>query len=144
MLETISPYWLLATTALLFLTWIVMGFMFAALFRRTEQQNSQLNAVHNELTTMLEGIHGMSAGALGQSEHLALVEKELQRLRSRIETVVTNEQSPESHNQAIRLAKRGADSRVIQEECGLSRVEADLVVLLHSGQEGAQGGIQED
>jgi hypothetical protein len=115
----------------LLLTWLVGAVLFRVLFKRIRYHRNQLNALHDEVLTLVEGIHGMSAGALGQSEHLAWVEKELQRVRSRIETVVTNERSPESHNQAIRLAKRGSSSAQIQEECGLSRVEADLVVLLH-------------
>ncbi|THB68106.1 MAG: DUF2802 domain-containing protein [Gammaproteobacteria bacterium] len=91
----------------------------------------KITHLETEISRITDTFYGISAGAVGQGEHLAKVEKELDRLRSRLESIATNEQSGTNHSQAIKMAKRGATSQEIAVECEITKVEADLIVLLH-------------
>lgn len=89
----------------------------------------------NNLNRISDSFFGISTGAVGQGEHIAKVEKDIDQIRSRLETIAMNEQQSAGHSQAIRMAKRGATSEDIAETCGLTRVESDLVIRLHSAEE---------
>lgn len=95
---------------------------------------AKIMTVDNNLNRLSDSFYGISAGAVGQGEHISKVEKDIDQLRSRLETIAMNEQQSAGHSQAIRMAKRGATSEEIAETCGLTRVEADLVIRLHSAE----------
>lgn len=101
------------------------------LLSKISKTNKRIEALENSINRISETFYGISAGAVGQGEHLAKVEKDLAQLRSRLESVATNDQSSSGHNQAIKLAKKGVPAAQIAEECEITKVEADLIVLLH-------------
>ncbi len=107
--------------------------------RRLEQR---VAGVETTASQILEHFRGLSAGAVGQGEHLARLEQNLARLRRRLDQVAAAGGSDGNRfNQAIRMARKGASAREIADTCEISQVEADLVVLLHSqGQEGSNDG----
>lgn len=100
-------------------------------FSRLRRLQARMDAAEQGVRQVGEYFQGLSAGALGQGEHLARVEADLSRLRDRMEQVATSGNEGAAFNQAIRMARKGAPAREIMETCGLSQVEADLVVLLH-------------
>src|SRR5690554_5182684 len=83
-----------------------------------------------------EFMEGFSEGAVGQGELIARVEQDLARLRSRLDQLAsTSDGSGAAFNQAIRMARKGCSADEIMETCGLSKIEADLVVLLHRSEQ---------
>lgn len=93
---------------------------------------ARLQDLEQRLERNLEDYQGLSAGAVGQGQHMARLEQDLARLRTRMDQVAaTGEGNGASFSQAIRMARKGCSAREIMETCGLSQVEADLVVLLH-------------
>ncbi|KAB7627156.1 DUF2802 domain-containing protein [Alkalilimnicola sp. S0819] len=114
---------LIAVAALMLCLW--QGRRIAALGARLQRAEQRVNQVG-------ETFQGLSAGARGQGEHLARVESDMARLRERMEQLATEGGGGgAAFNQAIRMARRGTSAAEIMETCGLSQVEADLVVLLH-------------
>ncbi len=113
---------------------IILAILVSKLWGDIKKLNKKLLAVESSFKQLSDSFHGFSAGAVGQSEHMAKVEKDIDQLRSRIETVAMNEQQSVGHTQAIRMAKRGASAEEIAEACGLTKVEADLIIRLHSGE----------
>jgi hypothetical protein len=98
---------------------------------------ASLKDLEQRLDRSLENYQGLSAGAVGQGQHMARLEQDLSRLRTRMDQVAaTGEGNGASFNQAIRMARKGCSAREIMETCGLSQVEADLVVLLHKDSQG--------
>ena len=96
--------------------------------RRREGAIEELREAHQRLTEALETT---SAGALAQGDQLVRLEQDLRRLKDRLTTVASRETGQEAFNQAIRMARRGDSRDDIMASCGLSVVEADLVLLLH-------------
>ncbi len=78
-----------------------------------------------------ETVKGLSAGAVSQGEQVVRLEQELRRLKERLTSVAARETGGAVFEQAIRMARRGASRDDIMQTCGLSLVEADLVILLH-------------
>ena len=102
---------------------------------RVEKLERRQEGVETTTRQILEHFRGLSAGAVGQGEHLARVEQNLSRMRRRLDQVAAAGGSDGSRfNQAIRMARKGAPVKEIMETCQMSQVEADLVVLLHSQQ----------
>jgi uncharacterized coiled-coil protein SlyX len=79
---------------------------------------------------------GLSAGAVGQGEQLARLEQDVVRLRAGMDELAAADGGT-VFSQAIAMARKGCSAREIMEACGLSEIEADLVVLMHrSGRAG--------
>lgn len=78
-----------------------------------------------------EHFRGLTAGTAGQSRHLARLQQDLERLRERLDQLASQEGGGAAFEQAIRMARKGHPAGEIMETCGLSQMEADLVVLLH-------------
>lgn len=107
---------------------------------RVERLEQRAEGLENSVRQILEHFRGLSAGAVGQGEHLARVEQNLSRVRRRLDQVASSGGSDGSRfNQAIRMARKGSSPKEIMETCEISQVEADLVVLVH-----AQGGDGEE
>lgn len=110
----------------------------AIALRRIAVLRRRLASAEVLLSQNIEHFEGLSAGTLGQGQQLGRLEQELSRLRVRLDQLAAN--SDGSGNgaafaQAIRMARKGCAAREIMETCGLSQVEADLVVLLHKEQQ---------
>jgi hypothetical protein len=91
----------------------------------------RVGELERECSDALAQFRSLAAGAVGQNQHVSRLEEQLGRLRQQLESVASQEGGGATFNQAIRLARRGAGADQIMETCGLSRMEADLVVLLH-------------
>lgn len=96
--------------------------------RRVE---ARLAGLRDERRRLMEAVEGLSSGAVAQGERIARVEQELRRLKERLSMLGSRESGSEAFEQAIRMARKGQPAEEIAEACGLSRVEADLVVLIH-------------
>lgn len=102
------------------------------LLSRMQGLAARLRELETRLEQSTEYFQGLSAGAVGQGEHLVKMEQDLARMRVRLDQLAASgEGSGAGFNQAIRMARKGCSAREIMETCGLSQVEADLVVLLH-------------
>lgn len=92
---------------------------------------ARLAGLRDERRRLMEAVEGLSSGAVSQGERIARVEQELRRLKERLSMLGSRESGSEAFEQAIRMARKGQPAEEIAEACGLSRVEADLVVLIH-------------
>lgn len=75
----------------------------------------------------------MGSGSIGVGQRLKEVEK---KLNNTVEKQVELEQKDSGslpYTYAIRLVEMGASSDDLVDNCSLSRVEADLIALVHSG-----------
>jgi uncharacterized coiled-coil protein SlyX len=110
----------------------------AIAFVRLTAMHRRVGELEAQAEQNAEHYRGLSAGVVGQGEQLARLEQELVRLRSRLDEVAANsEGTGAAFDQAVRMARKGCSAREIMETCGLSEIEADLVVLMHkSGRTG--------
>ena len=98
---------------------------------QVRQAAIRVAGLRNERRRLQETVEGLSAGAVAQGERIGRVEQELQRLKERLSMLGSRESDNAAFDQAIRMARKGQPAADIAETCGLSKVEADLVVLIH-------------
>lgn len=96
--------------------------------RELERRLEMLDRQHQEAG---EGLESLSGRLDAQSDQLAGQLRDLRRLRDQLTTLSQRDTGDGVFQQAIRLAGRGASREDIMASCGLSAVEADLVLLLH-------------
>jgi hypothetical protein len=107
----------------------------ALLHSRVRALQARLEGMERTLQQSTEWYQSLSEGALGQGQHLVQVRQDLDRLKDRIEQIAVSDPAGSAFSHAIRMARRGCPAAEIMETCGLSRVEADLVVLLHRSEQ---------
>ncbi len=76
--------------------------------------------------------HAMGSGSIGVGQRLLEVEKKLNQTMERQTDLEQKDVGSLPYNYAIRLVEMGATSDDLVENCGLARVEADLIALVHS------------
>lgn len=81
-----------------------------------------------------EQVRGLASAAASQQLHLSRARRDLERLRGQLERVASGDGADPAINQAIRMARKGLGAGEIMATCGLSQMEADLVVLVHCGE----------
>lgn len=115
----------------------VLGVMLGLVaFKRIRQLKDQLTDARNETYLLVKALrnetHAMGSGAIGVGQRLVEVEK---RLNSTVERQMEIEQrDPGSlpYAYAVRLVEMGATADDLVNSCGLARVEAELITLVHS------------
>jgi len=85
-----------------------------------------------QLEGIRQDLRGLCAGAVGADERIARVEQTARRLRERQEQLELRDNGERLYSQAIRMVHRGADADELVSVCGLSRNEAELIVMMHS------------
>ncbi len=95
-----------------------------SMFRLESDLAAQIKEQQNELSAILDGTFGVGK----QVQELA---KDLRDIKERQQRLETSDQGELPYNQAMRMVTTGADVDQLVESCGLSRSEAELVLLLH-------------
>ncbi len=110
-----------------------LGFLAFAHIRKLKRQVEEVRQESHLLIKALRNeSHAMGSGAIGMGHRLVEVEK---RLNSTVERQMEMEQrDPGSlpYAYAVRLVEMGASVDDLVSNCGLARVEAELIVLVHS------------
>lgn len=112
----------------------------AMALRRFSRLPARLCDLEQAQAQAAEHFQGLAAGAIGQGRRLVQIEQHLGRLRERLDQLASSDGAGGAFNTAIRLARKGISAREIMETCGLSEMEADLVILLHREHEDAERG----
>lgn len=119
-------------------TWIIMGSLgIVCLVALTLviSLRGRLAAAEAALSNRVEKIEGeLSAildGTLGMGQHLQEVQRDLKDTREKQQQLEQRDLGALPYNQAVRMVGSGAGVDELINHCGLSRSEADLVMLLH-------------
>lgn len=119
--------WAVAIIAVLL---AVYGYMQVLTLRRLLDQSKHetqmlVQSIRNEA-------HAMGSGSIGVGQRLLEVEKKLNQTMERQADLEQKDTGSLPYNYAIRLVEMGANADDLVENCGLARVEADLIALVHS------------
>lgn len=126
--ETMLGYALPLVILLVVAAALVAGLALRRLSRRLA---ARLYGAEKAQAQLAEQLEGLMADGIRQGRRLARLEQQLGRLRERLDQLASSDGSGAAFNTAIRLARKGISAREIMETCGLSEMEADLVILLH-------------
>ncbi|WP_260293482.1 DUF2802 domain-containing protein [Sedimenticola hydrogenitrophicus] len=90
----------------------------------------RLREAESQIHSLTENLNALCSGAVGVDQRVSDLERSGRDLAHRQESMESS-QPDRPYGEAIQLVQRGASASDLVKELGLSRSEADLVVMLH-------------
>lgn len=97
---------------------------------RLRDSTRRLKEVEAQVHSLTENLNALCSGAVGVDLRVSNLERSGRDLAYRQESIESS-QPDRPYGEAIQMVQRGATAGVLVQELGLSRSEADLVVMLH-------------
>jgi Flp pilus assembly protein TadB len=91
----------------------------------------QTRLLRKELTQLRSDIRALTTSSVGVGGRVLELERRLRRLAQRQEEFDIYESANQPYEHAIAMARKGADVKQIEEMCGVSRNEAELIQMMH-------------
>lgn len=121
----------------------VAGLLLAGLqwraWRRLRADNGRLSdrlaEAEQQLRRVSNDMGALCSASAGAGEHVVRLEQQMKRLTERQNMLELRASADRPYSEASRLAHDGADVHELVNTCGLTRGEAELMVMLHG-----QGG----
>lgn len=104
----------------------------AHLRRLKAKQEEARNETHLLIKALRNENHAMGSGSIGMGHRLVEVEKRLNNTVERQMEIEQRDPGVLPYAYAVRLVEMGASVDDLVQNCGLARVEAELIVLVHS------------
>lgn len=130
MLDAIDMLWILCAAVSLV---CVVGF--AALLSLYKRQGRQLEQAQSQLQALSSNLTALCSGAVGVDKRVTRLERTGRAFREWQENMQSHGSEENAFGRAIQLVRRGATAGKLVEDLGLSRNEADLIVMLHGMKE---------
>lgn len=92
--------------------------------------SKRLSSAETQIHSLIENLNALCSGAVGVDQRVNNLERTGRDLAHRQESIESQQQD-RPYGEAIQLVQQGASASRLVEELGLSRSEADLVVMLH-------------
>ena len=119
--------WLLLIGAVVAL----LAFLLVFLLLRLRLREEEGERLRQEVQRLRDDLGALCSGAVGVSERVARIEQKLQRVSERQEQMGSTTPESQPYDQAVELARKGASAEELVKQCGLTKGEADLVVMMH-------------
>lgn len=87
--------------------------------------------LHQELVQLRSDMRALTTSSVGVGGRVLELERRLRRLAQRQEEFDIYESANQPYEHAIAMARKGADIREIEDMCGVSRNEAELIQMMH-------------
>lgn len=110
---------------------LVTGLWLRRLHARLAGQDEQIRQMAREIRELRSDMGGLLAGARGLGERLGQFEQQLRHQAERQDQLELRHTGERPYQQAIRMVQRGASASDLVDAFGMSRSEADLVVMMH-------------
>lgn len=95
---------------------------------RSQRMTRQLR---KEVTQLRSDIRALTTSSVGVGGRVLELERRLRRLAQRQEEFDIYESANQPYEHAIAMARKGADIKEIEDICGVSRNEAELIQMMH-------------
>ena len=119
---------LLVTTALLsassFALYVALGRLKHSTSQQLADYQKRLAAMENQLSAVLDG-------AVGMGDKMQSLAQQVRSTRDEQLQISQRDLGNLPFNKAVQLVEQGAGVETLVRDCGLSRSEADLVVMMH-------------
>ena len=120
-------HWLLLLGAIVLILFLLTVFLMLRLRLREQEGERQ----RQEIDKLRHDLGVLCSGAVGVSERVARIERKLNRLSERQEQMEASTPEAQPYDKAVELARKGATVEELIAQCGISKGEADLVVMMN-------------
>jgi hypothetical protein len=115
---------------------IALGYQIYAL-RQAHSVNASLSemeqALHERVQQLEQELGALCSASVGAGAHLVRMEQQVQRMVERQNQLEMRAGVERPYSHASQLVTRGADIDELVETCGLTRGEAELLVMMQRG-----------
>ncbi|WP_114418735.1 DUF2802 domain-containing protein [Marinospirillum perlucidum] len=112
---------------------LFLGGLALSHIRKLQQKLQEArNETHLLVKALRNENHAMGSGAIGMGQRLVEVEKRLNNTVERQMEIEQRDPGSLPYAYAVRLVEMGASVDDLVQNCGLARVEAELITLVHS------------
>lgn len=118
----------IATVSVLFVISALVLVVAVASLMRSRRLNRRLQL---ELHQLRNDIRALTTSSVGMGGRVLELERRLRRLAQRQEEFDIYESANQPYEHAIAMARKGADVNEIEDMCGVSRNEAELIQMMH-------------
>lgn len=101
------------------------------LHRKNSHLREEVSGFHQHLTQLENNLGALCTASSGEGEHIVRLEQQMRGLAERQDDLELRVSSEQPYERATHLAQEGASVDDIINGCGLSRAEAELVIMLH-------------
>jgi hypothetical protein len=101
--------------------------------RNHEEVADILQDAQRRIEQMEQELGALCSAAVGAGEHVVKLEQKVKRIIERQNLLELRASSDRPYSQASQLVHRGADIKELVDTCGLTRGEAELLVMMHRG-----------
>jgi len=95
-----------------------------------------LQDAQQRVKQMEQELGALCSAAVGAGEHVVKLEQKVKRIIERQNLLELRASSDRPYSQASQLVHRGADIKELVDTCGLTRGEAELLVMMQRGTAG--------
>jgi Flp pilus assembly protein TadB len=118
----------IATVSVLF---VVSALVLCVALWSTARSRRQTRQLRKEVTQLRSDIRALTTSSVGVGGRVLELERRLRRLAQRQEEFDIYESANQPYEHAIAMARKGADVKEIEDICGVSRNEAELIQMMH-------------
>jgi phage shock protein A len=91
------------------------------------------HSLKQRIQSLEQELAALCSAAVGAGEHVVRLEQQVHRLTERQNQLELRASSERPYSQASQLVNRGANTEELVETCGLTRGEAELLVMMQRG-----------
>jgi Protein of unknown function (DUF2802) len=97
----------------------------------TQEENEQ--ELQHRIQSLEQELGALCSASMGAGEHVVKLEQQVQRITERQDQLELRASGDRTYDQASQLVNKGADTEDLMESCGLTRGEAELLVMMRRG-----------
>ncbi len=101
--------------------------------RNVSELADDLQLAQDRVQQIEQELGALCSASVGAGDHLLRLEQQVRRINERQSVLEMRAVSERPYAQASELVHKGADIQELMEACGLSRGEAELLVLMQRG-----------
>lgn len=114
---------------------VVLLLAVAVQWHRIRRYQSEIDRLGRDIDEVKRNLHALCSGAVGVNRRMVKLEQGERELHQRQEHIEQQGTTDRPYAEAIRVAQQGGKADRLVEEFGLSKSEADLIVMLHGVKE---------
>ena len=101
--------------------------------RVSASQSENQQELQRRIRSLEQEMGALCSASVGAGEHVVKLEQQVQRITERQDQLELRATSDRPYTQANQLVNKGADIEDLMDSCGLTRGEAELLVMMQRG-----------
>jgi hypothetical protein len=101
--------------------------------RRNIMQEETEQELQRRIHSLEQELRALCSASIGAGDHVVRLEQQVQRITERQDQLELRASGDRPYDQASQLINKGADPEDLMESCGLTRGEAELLVMMQRG-----------